>query len=231
MHDDFFDHPRPLIDHRLFRFLRHLNDVLPSSGEICLRRWAVDRATFDGHLLLAQAYRFLHRLLGDPAVDAYVPALDFPFADGEVFFHHRDRDLLSTFDAPWARSPVRHMGRGRRPRRCWSGAGVGSSARPALLPPLRRPRVDIDRVQPLQNRHASLSLVIATLNHHECTASADSLIIGVRLLMRHTEVDECIKKGIALRGGVPRDGCVRGLATLGVVKSQMHIAPGKAVLQ
>jgi hypothetical protein len=37
--------------------------------------------------------------------------------------------------------------------------------------------------------------------------------------MRHTEVDERIKKVIFLRGGVPRDGSVRGLATLGVVQS------------
>ena len=47
--------------------------------------------------------------------------------------------------------------------------------------------------------------------------------------MRHTEVDERIKK-VSPRGGVPLDGCVLGLATLGVVKSQMHIAPCKAVL-
>jgi hypothetical protein len=91
--------------------------------------------------------------------------------------------------------------------------------------------VEVDRVQASQDLHAPLRPVIATLNHHECTASADSLSIAVRLLMRHTEVDERIKKGISLIGGVPLNGCMRGLATLGVVKRQMNIAPGKAVLQ
>jgi hypothetical protein len=52
-------------------------------------------------------------------------------------------------------------------------------------------------VQASQNLHAPLRPVIATLHHHEGTASADSLCIGVRLLMRHTKVDERIKNVIA----------------------------------
>src|SRR4030095_13630823 len=159
------------------------------------------------------------------------------------FFHHRNRDLLIAFDAPCARSLVRHtcrrgtrllLGCTRRARRappCRGRPSSGVIAGPALLPPLRRPLVEVDRVQASQDLHAPLSPVIAALDHHECTASADSLSIGVRLLMRHTEVDERIKKVISLVGGVSLDGCVLGLATFGVVKSQMNIAPCKAVLE
>src|SRR5919108_2441921 len=167
MRDHFFDHARLLGDDRLFGFLRHLNDFFPRSGKVGVRGWAIHRPAFNRDLLLAQAHRFLHRPFCDPAVDAHVPALDLPFADGEVFFYHRNRHLLVALDAPCGCALVRHTcvrarlllsaaRCGRRTRHGRGRGGTGGRAGPALLPPLRGPLVEINRVQALQNRHATL---------------------------------------------------------------------------
>ena len=88
----------------------------------------------------------------------------------------------------------------------------------------------INRVQPSQNLHATLSPVIATLDHHERAASAHPLSIGVRLIMRNTEVCERLKKVFSLICGVPLDGRALGRAALSVIKSEMNIALCKAIL-
>src|SRR6266853_4875032 len=100
MHDYFLDHPSPLADDRLFGGLGHLNDFLPSGCEVGIRSRTVDRTAFDRDLLLAQTHRFLNRLLFDMGVETHVAVLDFAFAHGDVFFHHRNRDLLLTLYAP-----------------------------------------------------------------------------------------------------------------------------------
>jgi hypothetical protein len=209
MHDHFFDYPRPLGDYRLFGGLSNLNSLLGSGCKVSVCGWAVSRPAFDRDLLLAQAHRFFSRLLGDTAVDAHVAALDFPFAYGDIFLHHRNRDLFLALDASCARSRVRRtcrgahllLGsarRGRRARR-WGGCdGSGVIAGPALVPPLCGPLVDIDRVQASQNLHATLSPVITTLDHHECAASTYPLRVGMGRVMRDAEVYERIKKVCSL---------------------------------
>ena len=89
----------------------------------------------------------------------------------------------------------------------------------------------IDRVQPSQNLHATLSPLIAALDYHERAASVYSLRIGVRFIMRHTQVCERIKKVFSFIGGVPLNGRALGRATLRVIKSEMDIVPCKAVLE
>src|SRR4029434_1122247 len=109
--------------------------------------------------------------------------------------------LLLALDAPSARALVRHRGggvrrllgstrRGRGARRWRGRESVGVIPGPALLPPLRGPRVDIDRVQASEDLHAPLSPVIATLDRHEGAAATDPLCIGVRLVRRNAEVCE-----------------------------------------
>jgi hypothetical protein len=56
MHDHFFYYACTLADHWLFGGLCHLNDFLPSGGEVGLRGWTIDGTAFDRDLLLAQAY-------------------------------------------------------------------------------------------------------------------------------------------------------------------------------
>jgi hypothetical protein len=89
--------------------------------------------------------------------------------------------------------------------------------------------VDIDRMQASQNLHTTLLPVIATLDHHECAASMDPLRIGVRLIIRHTEVGECLNQMCTLIGGVPLDGCGGGGAALGVIQSEMDITARKTI--
>src|SRR4030095_5873179 len=119
-------------------------------------------------------------------------------ADGDIFFHHRNRDLLVALDASCARSLVRHTGRGaglllgsarrsHRARPCGGRPGSSVITGPALLPPLRGPRVDIDRVQASQDLHATLRSVIATLDHHEGAIPTDPLRIGMGLIIRYAE--------------------------------------------
>jgi hypothetical protein len=102
-------------------------------------------------------------------------------------------------------------------------------AGPALLPPLRGPLVDVDRVQALQDRHATLRPLIATLDHHECATAMNPFRIGVGFLIRDAHVGERLQQVCSCISGVPLDGRVFGLAALGVVQSQMDIAPCKAV--
>jgi hypothetical protein len=83
----------------------------------------------------------------------------------------------------------------------------------------------IDRVQASEDLHATLSPVITTLDHHECAASTDPLRIGVGLVIRDAEVCERIKKVCSLVCGVPLDRGGVGCAALGMIKSEMHIAP------
>jgi hypothetical protein len=66
--------------------------------------------------------------------------------------------------------------------------------------------VDVDRVQPSENLHATFSPVIATLDHHERTASAHPLSIGVRLIIRNAKVYERIHEVGSLVCRVPLDG-------------------------
>jgi hypothetical protein len=89
--------------------------------------------------------------------------------------------------------------------------------------------VDIDRVQASQNLHATLRPVITTLDHHEGTASTDPFCIGLGLVIGDAEVYERIKQVGALVGGVPLDRGSMGCAVLGVIKSEMHLVPCKAV--
>ncbi len=110
------------------------------------------------------------------------------------------------------------------------GDGGGVSAGPALLPPLRGPRVHIDRVQASEDLHPTLRLVIATLDHHEGAASTDPLRIGVGLVRRDAEVGQRRKQGGSLVGGVPLDGCGVGRMARGVPKREMHITACKTVL-
>src|SRR4029450_4480390 len=134
VHDHFFDHTRLFVDDRLFDGLGHLDDLLlRRGGEISIRGRAIDWPAFDRDLLLTQAHRFLHRVLGDPAVDAHVAVLHRTFAHGDVFFHHRNPDLRvlrATLRGAWP--PLRAGGcrrrGGRRP-------GVGRRPGPALLLP------------------------------------------------------------------------------------------------
>jgi hypothetical protein len=158
MHDYFFNHSSPLADNRLFGCLGNLNDLLLSGCKVGVRGRAIDRPAFDRDLLLAQAHRFLYRLLFDTAEDAHVTVFDFAFAYGDVFFHHRNRDFLLTLSAPGARSLVLHTGRGAclplgstcrgSCARRWSGRyGVGVITGPVLLPPLHGTLMYIDRVQ------------------------------------------------------------------------------------
>jgi hypothetical protein len=203
-HNHFFDHPRPLGDHRLFGGLGNFNNLLRSGCKVGICGWAVNRSTLDRDLLLAQAHRFFSRVLGDAAVDAHMAALDFPFAYSDVFLHHRNGDLFLALDASCTRSLVRHTCRGarlllgaaRRGRcaRRWRGRdGSGVIPGPALVPPLCGTLMYIDRVQASEDLHATLGPVITTLDHHECAASTDPLRIGMGLVIRNAEVCERIK--------------------------------------
>jgi hypothetical protein len=89
--------------------------------------------------------------------------------------------------------------------------------------------VDIDRVQPSEDLHATLSPVIATLDHHECAASTDPLRIGMGVVIRDAEICKRIDKVCSFVRRLPLNGGV-GSAALGVIKSEMYITACKTVV-
>jgi hypothetical protein len=89
--------------------------------------------------------------------------------------------------------------------------------------------VDIDRVQASEDLHATLRPVIATLDHHECTASTYPLRIGMGIVIRNAEVCERINKVCSLVRRIPLNGGV-GSAALGVIKSEMYITACKTLV-
>jgi hypothetical protein len=89
--------------------------------------------------------------------------------------------------------------------------------------------VDIDRVQPLQDRHATLCPLIATLDHHEGAAATDPFRIGLGLLRGDAQVCERLAQVGSLIFGVPRNRCGVGCRARGAIKGHMDIAARKAV--
>jgi hypothetical protein len=89
--------------------------------------------------------------------------------------------------------------------------------------------MDVDGVQPLQDRHTTLCPLLTALDHHECPAPPHALGIGEGLVIRHAKVSECLHQVCTLVGRLLHAGRIVGRMTRGVIKGEMDIAAGKAL--